>query len=84
MLDQLEKIAKPPSPAKAAAVGLGYQFLAAMLIFVGGGYYLDQRRGGESHLFTLIGVALAFLYSGYEVWKVVRILEKESGKPDPS
>lgn len=64
------------NPGTQAAIGLGYQMLAAMAIFVGGGYYLDRRRGG-GHLFTLIGVGLAFLYGGYEVWKLVRMMNRE-------
>lgn len=64
------------NPGTQAAIGLGYQMLAAMGVFVGGGWYLDHRRGG-GHLFTLIGVALAFVYGGYEVWKLVRMMNRE-------
>jgi F0F1-type ATP synthase assembly protein I len=59
------------------AIGLGYQFIAATLVFVGGGYYLDSKRE-ESHLFTLIGVGLTFLYGGYEVWKLVRRMNDDT------
>jgi len=65
-----------PNRGTQAAIGLGYQMLAAMAIFVGGGYYLDARRGG-GHLYVLIGVGLAFLYGGYEVWKLVRMINEE-------
>jgi F0F1-type ATP synthase assembly protein I len=66
----------PSSSGLQGAVGLGYQLLAAMLIFVGGGYWLDQRRGGGT-AFTLGGVALAFIYGVYEVWKLVRQIDRE-------
>lgn len=64
-------------PSAQSAIGLGYQLMAAVLFFVGGGYYLDSRHGGEGHVFTLLGMALAFIYGGYEVWKLVRLMEKE-------
>lgn len=60
-----------------AAISLGYQLLAAMLVLAGGGYYMDQRRGGGS-VFTLSGIALAFLYGWYEVWKLVRFMAKDA------
>ncbi len=71
-----------PSAGTQAAIGLGYQMLSAMAVFVGGGYYLDSRRGG-GHLYTLIGVALAFVYSGYEVWKLLRLMNEEDAKTAP-
>mgnify|MGYP003587391124 CR=1 FL=1 len=71
------------SPALAAAVNLGMQLAAGMALFAGLGYWLDRRRGGGV-AFTLGGVLLALLYGGYEVWKVVRLLQQEStDKPDP-
>jgi len=60
-----------------AAIGLGYQFIAAIIIFVGCGYYADAKTGG-GHVYTLIGVALTFIYGGYEVWKLVRMMEQEN------
>ena len=62
-----------------SAIGLGYQFIAAILFFVGIGYFFDSKLDG-GYLFTLIGVALAFLYGGYEVWKLVKVLEEEDSK----
>ena len=67
---------KPPSSTAQAALGLGYQLMAAFMIFAGSGYYLDKKYD-TSHLYTLIGVALAFLYGGYEVWKLVTVMERE-------
>lgn len=68
-----------PNRATQTALGLGYQFLAATLVFIGGGYLLDAKWGG-GHTFTLIGVALTFLYEGYEVWKLVREMNQEDKK----
>ena len=52
---RIKKDNEPPNQVLQSAIGLGYQFIAAILIFVGIGYYLDAKRGG-GHLFTLIGV----------------------------
>ena len=68
------------SPALAAALGLGTQLAAGMIVFAGLGYVLD-RRYGDGVAFTLGGVALALLYGGYEVWKVVRLLQREADTP---
>lgn len=65
-----------------AALAMGYEFIAAILLFAGGGYFIDSRRGGGS-LFTLIGVALAFGYGTYVVWKMVRLSnDEESSSPN--
>ena len=69
------------TPGAQGAIGLGYQLLAAMILFAGGGYWLDQRRG-DGVAFTLGGVALAFLDGGYEVWKLVKMLEREQKSDD--
>lgn len=68
------------SPALASALSLGTQLAAGMIVFAGLGYALD-RRYGDGVAFTLGGVALALLYGGYEVWKVVRLLQRESDAP---
>ncbi|HMP88908.1 MAG TPA: AtpZ/AtpI family protein [Kiritimatiellia bacterium] len=71
---------RPNDPTHASpdqsAIGLGYLLLAGGLVFVGGGYYIDHLRGGGL-VFTLIGVALAFVYGGYEVWKLVRAINAD-------
>lgn len=70
---------KKPSSANQAAMTLGYQLLSAMIICVGGGYWLDMKRGG-GHLWTLIGIGFAFVFGGYEVWKLVRQLNNEDAQ----
>lgn len=64
------------SPALASALNLGLQLAAGMFFFAGIGYAVDHRRGGGV-AFTLAGVFLGLLYGAYEVWKVVRLLQKE-------
>ena len=63
----------PSGPGPAA--GLGMQLAVGMLFFVGGGYWLDRKRGGGV-AFTLAGVALGLFYMGYEVWKLVRAMNR--------
>ncbi len=63
--------------ATAMALGLGTQLLAGFVVFTWLGWWLDRRRGGGS-AFTLAGILMAFLYGGYEVWKLVRALNRES------
>lgn len=71
-----DSLKEPVNLTLQYAIGLGYQFLAATAVFVGLGYYADQRRGGGS-AFTLLGVGITFLYGGYEVWKLVRMMARE-------
>lgn len=81
--DPGESDKKPPSRGTQNAISLGYQLLAAMIVCVGGGYWLDQKRGG-GHLWTLIGIGFAFVYGGYEVWKLVKQLEQEDAAQSKS
>jgi hypothetical protein len=81
----------PANRGMQHAIGLGYQFLAAMLLLVGGGVWLDRRGGGEEVGYTLLGVFLALLYCAYEVWKLVRMMNREAeaeareaAKPPPT
>jgi len=60
-------------------MSLGTQFTVAMVLFAGGGWWLDRRRGGGV-AFTLAGVFVALAYGGYEVWKIVRLLQGEASR----
>jgi hypothetical protein len=53
------------------AVGLGLQLAVGLAVFAGGGFWLDQKRGGGV-LFTLLGAGLGLFYCGYELWKLAR------------
>ena len=55
----------------AVGMTLGVQMAVGMAVFAGGGYWIDQKRGGGV-IFTLLGVFLGLFYMGYEVWKLVR------------
>lgn len=63
------------------ALGLGSQLTAGFVVFTWFGWWLDRRRGGGSAC-TLAGIFLAFLYGGYEVWKLVRALNREAAEAD--
>ncbi len=60
------------------AVGLGMDLLAGTVLFTMGGYWLDRRRG-TGVFWTVCGMVLAFVYGGYEVWKVVRLIDRGPG-----
>lgn len=64
-------------PGTGAAAGLGLQLAVGMVMFVGGGFWLDRRRGGGV-LFTLLGIGLGLFYSVYECWKVVQGLSRDA------
>ena len=63
--------------AAAMALGLGTQLLAGFVVFTWLGWWLDRRRGGGTAC-TLAGIFMAFAYGGYEVWKLVRALNREA------
>lgn len=59
------------------AIMLGTNFAVGMALFSFVGWYIDQKRGGGL-LFTFFGMAMGLLYGGYEVWKVVRLLNEQA------
>ena len=62
------------------AVLLGSSFALAMGGFAWLGHRWDEKTGNEPWG-VLTGVFVGFLYGGYEVWKVIRPMNKE---PPPS
>lgn len=58
------------------AANAGMSIAAPILGFGALGFYLDHRRGGGV-AFTLGGIALGFVSSIYELWKLVRELDKK-------
>ena len=56
-----------------AAMGFGLNFAAGVAVFTALGWWIDSRRGG-GQAFTLAGVFLGFAYGGYELWKLVKML----------
>lgn len=59
-----------------SSVSLGTTLAAGVGLFVLGGLYLD-RRLGTGVVFVTCGTVLAFVYGGYEVWKVLKALQRE-------
>jgi hypothetical protein len=50
---------------------LGIQLALSWVFFIGGGVWLDRRRGG-GWAFTLLGLVLGLTFLGYEFWKIIR------------
>lgn len=59
------------------AVTIGYTIMAAICFFSFVGYQLDKKF--KTQYWILIGIFVGFLYSGYEVWKLIK-REKEEEK----
>ena len=53
------------------AISFGTTMAAGFAFFAWGGWKLDQHWGSEP-LCLLLGVGLAFGFSGYELWKLLR------------
>jgi hypothetical protein len=63
-------------------MGLGLQLALSWVFFIGGGVWLDRRRGG-GWAFTVLGCCLGVLVGGYEMWKVVRQISDPPGDEPP-
>jgi hypothetical protein len=62
---------KNQNPLLQDALGLGWFIAVNLGVFIGSGVWLDKRfRTGL--LFTLIGIALAFISCGYQVYKIYK------------
>jgi len=68
-------------PGNSAALALGTQLLAGMLVFTGIGWWIDRRRGGGVAA-TVCGMFLGLAYGAYEVWKVVRQIDEDTSRHD--
>jgi|GEM_PF-1656456 len=62
--------------AAGAATGLGCSIVVTVILFIGGGILLDQRMD-TTPVFTLIGVTIAVIASGYELYEMSRIGRKD-------
>lgn len=62
--------------AVGIASGLGCSVVVSLLVFIGGGVLLD-RSFDTAPLWTLVGVAIGLIASGYQLWELTRI-----GLPD--
>ena len=57
-----------------AAIGFGTTFAVGVAVFTGIGWWIDEKRGGETQWFTLGGIFAGLLFGAYELWKLLRIL----------
>lgn len=58
-----------------SAATIGVTLAAGMAFFTAVGYYIDQKTGGGQG-WTLAGIFLGLAYCGYEIWKLIRQLNK--------
>lgn len=64
-----------------AAISLGTNFTAGMLVFTFLGIQAGKRFG-HPDAWTLAGLFLGLLYGGYEVWKIVRLTNQTEDPRD--
>jgi hypothetical protein len=70
---------KQPKYSSSAAT-MGYTIMAAVFFFTFVGYQIDKKFPNEAHIYTLLGIFAGFVYSGYEVWKLVKDLKNKDKK----
>jgi hypothetical protein len=58
--------------ATGAAIGLGCSIVVTLIVFIAGGAALD-RLLGTGPVLTLIGVALALVAAGYQLYELARV-----------
>lgn len=59
-------------PGVPAAVNLGLNFTAGIVLFTYLGHRLDLHQGNGMRGWTLAGMLLGLVYGAYETWKLVR------------
>ena len=67
--------------AVGVATGLGCSIVAALILCIGGGVWLDSRFG-TSPVLTLLGVALGLVVAGYQLWELAKVGSK-TARPGP-
>jgi hypothetical protein len=67
--------------AIGVATGLGCSIVAALILCIGGGVWLDGQFG-TSPVFTLAGVALGLAAAGYQLWELAKVGSK-TAQPGP-
>ena len=78
---------KGPTPeqqdlrAVGVATGLGCSIVAALVLCIGGGVWLDGRFG-TSPVLTLSGVVLGLIVAGYQLWELTKVGSK-TAQPGP-
>jgi len=64
-----------------SAIAFGTNFAVGMAVFTLLGYWADRWTGGGS-VWTLTGLFAGLAYGGYELWKVIRDLNRRNGPDD--
>ena len=67
--------------AIGVATGLGCSIVAALVLCIGGGVWLD-RRFGTMPVLTLLGVALGMAAAAYQLWELAKLGSK-TGQAGP-
>ena len=73
-----EGVKRSPNPDRhdvrviGVATGLGCSIVAALVLCIGGGVFLD-RQFGTTPVLTLIGVALGLIVAGYQLWELAKL-----------
>lgn len=71
---KFKRLAK--SPYALAAIDFGYTLLASVLIYGGGGYWLDKNKG-TSPWFMLAGIGLGLAVGFNSLFKRLALLERK-------
>jgi F0F1-type ATP synthase assembly protein I len=66
-------------PFYGTAIMLGLNMAVGVVVFTLAGYWVDQKRGGGK-AWTLCGIFMGLFYGAYEVWKVVRQLNRKTSE----
>jgi ATP synthase protein I len=67
--------------AIGVATGLGCSIVAALVLCIGGGVWLDSQFG-TSPVLTLLGVVLGLVVAGYQLWELTKVGSK-TARPGP-
>jgi F0F1-type ATP synthase assembly protein I len=62
------------------ATSLGANMTAAVVVGTAAGIYMDRKFGRSDSLFALCGLCFGVLYGAYELWKIIRLTDKEDGE----
>jgi ATP synthase protein I len=58
--------------AIGVATGLGCSIVAALILCIGGGVWLDSRFG-TTPVLTFVGIALGLAAAGYQLWELAKV-----------
>jgi ATP synthase protein I len=61
--------------AIGVATGLGCSIVAALVLCIGGGVFLDSRFG-TTPVLTFVGIALGLAAAGYQLWELTKLGSK--------